>query len=68
MILYCIVSQTFIFDLFVAAIVPALLAIALNLRRSAVVVRLDPSVAPRGERAVLGERFAALKGPRRRWS
>jgi C4-dicarboxylate transporter, DctM subunit len=62
MILYCIVSRTFIFDLFVAAVVPALLAIALNLAAIWVVVRLDPSVAPRGERAVLGERLAALKG------
>jgi C4-dicarboxylate transporter, DctM subunit len=42
--------------------VPALLAIALNLAAIWVVVRLDPSVAPRGERAVLGERLAALKG------
>jgi len=62
MILYCIVARTFIFDLFVAAVVPALLAIALNLAAIWVVVRLDPSVAPRGERAVLAERVAALKG------
>jgi tripartite ATP-independent transporter DctM subunit len=62
MILYCIVSRTFIFDLFVAAVVPALLAIALNLAAIWVVVRLDPSVAPRGKRAALDERIAALKG------
>jgi tripartite ATP-independent transporter DctM subunit len=62
MILYCIVSRTFIFDLFVAAVVPALLAIALNLAAIWVVVRLDPSVAPLGERAAVQERRAALKG------
>ena len=62
MILYCIVARTFIFDLFVAAIVPALLAIALNLAAIWVVVRLEPDVAPRGGRAALEERVAALKG------
>ena len=31
MILYCIVSRTFIFDLFVAALIPAILIIALNM-------------------------------------
>jgi tripartite ATP-independent transporter DctM subunit len=62
MILYCIVARTFIFDLFVAAIVPALLAIALNLAAIWVVVRLEPNVAPRGSRAALEERLAALKG------
>jgi tripartite ATP-independent transporter DctM subunit len=61
MILYCIVARTFIFDLFVAAIVPALLAIALNLAAIWVVVRLQPEVAPRGSRAALAERLAALK-------
>jgi tripartite ATP-independent transporter DctM subunit len=62
MILYCIVSRTFIFDLFVAAVVPALLAIALNLAAIWVMVRLDPAIAPRGARADLAERIAALKG------
>ena len=50
MILYCIVSRTFIFDLFIAALVPALLAIALNLAAIWVVVRMHPEYAPRGAR------------------
>jgi C4-dicarboxylate transporter DctM subunit len=33
MVLYCIASQTYIFDLFTAAVIPALLAIVLNLTR-----------------------------------
>ena len=61
MILYCIVSRTFIFDLFVAALVPALLAIALNLVAIWVIVRLHPEYAPRGERTQLRERLQALK-------
>ncbi len=62
MILYCIVARTFIFDLFLAAVVPALVAIALNLAAIWVVVRLKPEVAPKGERAARDERVAALKG------
>jgi tripartite ATP-independent transporter DctM subunit len=61
MILYCIVSRTFIFDLFLAALVPALLAIALNLMAIAIVVRLQPAVAPAAGRASLAEKMAALR-------
>lgn len=62
MILYCIVAKAFIFDLFVAAIVPAILAIFLNLLAIAVVVRLNPSLAPASaQRASRAERAAALK-------
>jgi C4-dicarboxylate transporter DctM subunit len=61
MILYCIVSRTFIFDLFVAALVPALLAITLNLIAIWLVVRLNPEVAPRGETVNLKARLEAVK-------
>ena len=60
MILYCIVAKTFIFDLFVAAVLPALLAITLNLIAIAVMVRLDPASAPLGDRLPWTERRAAL--------
>ena len=60
MVLYCVASKTFIFDLFFAAILPALLAIALNLLAIAVVVRLDPAVAPVTARFGWAERRAAL--------
>lgn len=61
MILYCIAAKTFIFDLFLAALIPALLAIALNLIAIAVVVRLDPACAPVGPRVEWSERWRALK-------
>jgi tripartite ATP-independent transporter DctM subunit len=60
MILYCIVAKTFIFDLFIAAIVPALLAIALNLIAIALVVRWRPDAAPVTARLGWPERRAAL--------
>lgn len=60
MILYCIVAKTFIFDLFIAAIVPALLAIALNLIAIALVVRWRPQAAPVTPRLGWAERRAAL--------
>src|SRR6202035_593825 len=50
MILYCIVAKTFIFDLFLAAVFPALLTIVLNLAAIAIMVRLDPKSAPVSER------------------
>lgn len=61
MILYCIVSQKFILDLFRAAIIPALLAIALNLATIAIIVRLRPANAPVGERVPWRERWSALR-------
>jgi len=60
MILYCIVAKAFIFDLFIAAIVPALLAITLNLIAIALIVRFRPAVAPVLEKASWEERKKAL--------
>jgi C4-dicarboxylate transporter DctM subunit len=62
MILYCIVAKTFIFDLFIATIIPALLTIALNLVAIAIVVRLNPNAAPLAPAASKAERRAALRG------
>jgi len=61
MILYCIVAKTFIFDLFIAAVIPALLAITLNLLAIAVMVRLRPDSAPVADAVPWSERFAALR-------
>src|SRR3990170_5121460 len=60
MILYCIIAKAFIFDLFVAAVLPAVLAIALNLIAITIMVRLDPASAPVGDRVPWPERRAAL--------
>ena len=61
MILYCVVAKTYIFDLFAAAIVPALLTIALNMAAIAVTVRLSPDVAPISPRVPWPERLQACR-------
>ncbi len=61
MILYCIVAKTFIFDLFKAAIIPAVIVIVLNLATIAIIARLDPSAAPLAARVPARERIAAAK-------
>jgi C4-dicarboxylate transporter, DctM subunit len=61
MVLYCISTKTFIFDLFLAAIIPALLAIALNLAAIAVVVRINPTASKTLERTPWAERWLALR-------
>jgi tripartite ATP-independent transporter DctM subunit len=61
MILYCIVARTFIFDLFIAAVIPALLIIMLNMLAIAIAVRLDPRLAPVGPVVPWPKRIAALK-------
>lgn len=61
MVLYCIATKTFIFDLFTAAIIPALLAIVLNLAAIAVIMRLNPEAAPISERKLWPERWAVLR-------
>jgi len=61
MILYCVATKTFIFDLFIAAVIPALLAIALNLVAIAIMVRLDPESAPVSPRVEWRQRWGALK-------
>ena len=61
MILYCIVAKTFIFDLFIAAVIPAILAITLNLITIGVMVRLRPEAAPVALAVPWPERWAALR-------
>jgi C4-dicarboxylate transporter DctM subunit len=61
MIIYAIATKTFIYDLFAAAIVPAIITIGLNFLAIAITVRLYPHVAPLGERVPWPERIAALK-------
>jgi C4-dicarboxylate transporter, DctM subunit len=61
MIIYCVVAKTFILDMFVAAIVPALMTIAFNLIAIAVAVRCRPQVAPVSERVSWPERWVATR-------
>ena len=61
MILYCVVTKTFIFDLFYAAIVPALLALLVNLLAIALVVRWKPELAPLSDPVASAEKWLALR-------
>ena len=62
MILYCIVSKAFILDLFRAAIVPAIIAIAVNLLAIALMVHFDPTSAPVGERMPMARTLGRRSG------
>ncbi len=61
MILYCVVTNTFILDLFVAALVPAALTILFNLLAIAYVVKRNPAIAPVSERMPWAERLQVLQ-------
>jgi C4-dicarboxylate transporter, DctM subunit len=56
-----VVTRSFIFDLFIAALVPALLAIVLNMLAIWITVARNPAVAPLGERVSWPERWIALR-------
>jgi C4-dicarboxylate transporter DctM subunit len=61
MLLYCIISRTYIFDVFLAAIIPAILTIGANALAIAVAVRVNPNLAPVSARANWSEKLAALR-------
>jgi C4-dicarboxylate transporter, DctM subunit len=61
MILYCVVARTYIFDVFIAAIIPAILTILANACAVALVVRRNPQLAPVVAPTDAAERRVALK-------
>ena len=61
MILYCVVTKTYIFDLFYAALVPAVLALALNLLAIRIIVALRPGLAPVSDHVASDEKWRALR-------
>ena len=61
MILYCIVSKTFVLDLFIAAIIPAVLGFVFNLVAAAVTIRAFPHLAPVAEPSSWPSRWKALR-------
>jgi tripartite ATP-independent transporter DctM subunit len=60
MILYCVVARAYIFDVFIAAVVPALITIAANVVAIALVVHYRPQLAPVADRVSRREKLAAL--------
>ena len=61
MILYCVVARTYIFDVFIAAVIPALMTITANLIAIAVTTRLDPAIAPVSERVSRQDKLASMR-------
>jgi tripartite ATP-independent transporter DctM subunit len=62
MVIYAVLAQELIITLYVAAIVPALLALALHMAAIAVHVRLAPDAAPAGPRMPWAERWRVVRG------
>ncbi len=60
MILYCVIAKTFIFDMFIAAIVPAIITLTINAAAITIAVRLNPHVAPISSRVIWRDRFSLL--------
>jgi C4-dicarboxylate transporter DctM subunit len=60
MILYCVVARTYIFDVFIAAVIPALITIAANIAAITIVVRMNPSIAPVSPQVSREEKLIAL--------
>ena len=61
MILYCVVARTYIFDVFIAAVIPALITIAANIAAITIVVRMNPDIAPVAPQVSRAEKLVALR-------
>jgi C4-dicarboxylate transporter, DctM subunit len=61
MVIYAVLSQELIITLYIAALVPALIAVALHVGTIAAYTRWRPAEAPTGPRATGPERLAALR-------
>lgn len=61
MVIYAFLTEQFVITLFIAAIVPAIIAVAMHLLAIAVVVRLNPKAGPAGEVMPWRERWQVLK-------
>ncbi len=61
MVIYAFLTEQFVITLFIAALVPAVIAIAMHFVAIAVVVRLNPEAGPGGERMPWPERWQVVK-------
>ena len=61
MVLYAVLTEQFVLALFVAAILPGLLAVLLHCLAIAIQVRIDPDIAPPGPRVSWRERLAVMR-------
>lgn len=61
-ILYAITAEQSIGDMFAAGIIPGILLAAVYVMTIMILVKKDPSLAPKGEKIPLKEKLAAVKG------
>ncbi len=61
MVIYAVLAQELIVTLYVAALVPAVLAVALHAGTISLYTRWKPGHAPRGDRATLAQRLQAVR-------
>jgi tripartite ATP-independent transporter DctM subunit len=61
MIIYAVVAEQFILALFVAAIIPAIIAIAFHLIAAWTYIRINPEAGPAGPRVPWPERWKAIR-------
>lgn len=61
MVIYAVLSQELIITLYVAALVPSVIAVVLHLVTIALYTRMRPADAPTGPKATAAERLVALK-------
>ncbi|OGA05035.1 MAG: C4-dicarboxylate ABC transporter permease [Betaproteobacteria bacterium RIFCSPLOWO2_02_FULL_62_17] len=62
MVIYALLTEQFVITLYVAAIIPSLIAVTLQLLAVAWVVRADPLAGPAGPRVAWTQRLAAIRG------
>ncbi len=62
MIIYAVITRENILDLFVAAVIPAIMAIAFHFSAISIYLTRNPEAGPPGERATWRERLAATRG------
>jgi tripartite ATP-independent transporter DctM subunit len=60
LVLYAVLTEQFVITLYIAAVVPSVIAVALLVAATAIVVRVDPGAGPAGPRAGRAELIAAL--------
>jgi tripartite ATP-independent transporter DctM subunit len=61
MVIYAVLAEQLILDLFLAALVPALLAVLLHFAAISITLRLRPQAGPAGERLPWAERWKELR-------
>ena len=57
MVIYAFLAEQFVITLFIAALIPALIAVALHFVAIAIYLRVHPEAGPAGDRVAWPERF-----------